>query len=69
MKRQVKAVDVIGEACAQALARGETDWTSIRSAIDKRLDDMEAEDRAFMMRELNLMLSREEDQTHQAVKH
>ncbi len=69
MKQPVKAVDLIDEVCGNALSEGVTDWNQIRSAITHQMNKLDPQDRLAVEHELALMLSRDEDQNHIAVKH
>jgi hypothetical protein len=69
VKRDLKATDVIAQACQDAFAAGHRDWKKIRAEIADKFASLDGYDRASVENQLKLMLTREPDEIHSVVKH
>jgi hypothetical protein len=69
VKQNVKAEEIVAEACASMLTQNGLAWSEVRKAIKAKIAELPEEDRMSVENELRLMLSRDEDQTHNVVAH
>jgi hypothetical protein len=69
MKQNVKAEEIVAEACASVMIKNGLPWSEVRKAIKAKIAELPEEDRMSVENELRLMLSRDEDQTHNVVVH
>jgi hypothetical protein len=69
VKPNLNIEKVVATACEDAMRDGVTLWKDIRAAVNDSLEAQTPEDREELANALRLMVSREEDQSHNAVKH
>jgi hypothetical protein len=69
VKPNLNIEEVVASACEDALRDGATQWKGIREAVSRSLEEQSPEVRDTLENALRLMVSREEDQSHNAVKH
>jgi hypothetical protein len=69
MNPNLNIEEVVTSACEDAMRDGVTQWKGIRAAVTRSLEAHSLEDRNALENVLRLMVSREEDQSDNAVKH
>lgn len=69
MKPNLNIEEVVASSCESAMRDGKTQWKAIRAALSDRIQELPSEERVALENALRLMISRDEDQSHKAVKH
>jgi hypothetical protein len=69
VKPNLNIEEVVASACEDAMREGLTQWKGIRASVTRSLEERSPEDRDALENALRMMVSREEDQFHNVVKH